>query len=339
MPFPTPTSPRSPISATERTVVHVLVHHYRSQGMSASIIKKNLLQIDGWNVTEGGIRNMWNKELEEIVDRRGKGVGRPSRSPETKNIIIENQQYSISTIQRLVKEQRDQTISRSTISNEFKRNGLKSLRYGYVGALKTFHIENRLAFADRFKDEPVEFWERCLFTDEKMWELDSGGVNRQNKRLRAHRASEVPPMDKEQYARRWHVWGGLSVNGLSNLVFLSHSVDGNSYRALLMDNMDNFKQLFPQGNTMIFEDDWTRPHTAEESVKFKEQHFPNFFRTRLREKEHEWYAPSKMDDLWPIERIWRHLVNVVFNDWPLPGSDDEWKERIQSAWDNVSVEL
>lgn len=66
MPFPT--SRRSPTSSTERTIVHVLVHHYRLQGMSSSIIKKNLLEIDGWSVTEGGIRNMWNREMEEIED-------------------------------------------------------------------------------------------------------------------------------------------------------------------------------------------------------------------------------------------------------------------------------
>ena len=278
--------------------------------MSASVIKRNLLEIDGWSLTEGGIRNMWNKELEEIEDRRGKGGGRPPRSPETKKIIIDNPQCSISTIQRMVNEKRGKPICKSTVSNEFKRHGLKSLRYGFVGALKPFYYENRLIFANRFKDRSVEFWERCLFTDEKMWELDSGGLNRQNKRLRAHRASEVPPLEKEQYPRRWHVWGGLSSNGLSNLVFMSHSVDGRSYRALLEENMEIFKQLFPQWDTMIFEDDWARPHTANESVKFKEQHFPNFFRTRLREKDHQWFAPSKMDDLWPIERIWRHLVNI-----------------------------
>ena len=141
--------------------------------------------------------------------------------------------------------------------------------------MKPFHYENRLIF-NRFKDKSVEFWERCLFTDEKMWELHSGGLNRQNKRFREQRASEVPPLEKEQYPRRWHVWGGMSSNGLSNLVFLLLSVNGSSYRALLEENMENFKQLFPQLDTMIFEDDWARPHTAHESVQFKEQHFPNF---------------------------------------------------------------
>ena len=45
-----------------------------------------------------------------------------------------------------------------------------------------------------------------------------------------------------------------------------------------------------------------------------------------------------MDNLWPIERIWRHLVNV-FSEWPLPQSDAEWKSRIQAAWDSVSKDF
>ena len=122
MPFPTPAAPRSPISSTERTVVHFLVHHYRSQGMSASVIKRNLLEIDGWSSTEGEIRNMWKKEREEIEDRRGKGGGRPPRSPETKKILIDSPECSISTIQRMVSEKRDKPISRSTVSYEL--NGM-----------------------------------------------------------------------------------------------------------------------------------------------------------------------------------------------------------------------
>lgn len=99
-------------------------------------------------------------------------------------------------------------------------------------------------------------------------------------------------------------------------------------------------RTFSQWDFMIFEDDWTRsPHRAEECVKLKEQHFINFFRTHLRERDHEWLTPSKMVDLWPIDRIWCHLINVVFNEWPLPMSDVEWKERIQSEWDNVPKEL
>lgn len=64
---------------------------------------------------------------------------------------------------------------------------------------------------------------------------------------------------------------------------------------------------------MICEDDFSRPHTAEENVKLKEQHFPDFLCTRLSEKDHNWLAPSKMNDLC-----------LMIN-----------SERIQSAWDNV----
>ena len=123
MPFPTPSDPREVKTATERTVVHVLVHHYRCQGFSSFIIKKKLLSVDGWIVSEGTIRKMWSKELEEIVDRRGCGVGRPaSRSPETKRIILGNPQMSVSAIQHKVKEERS-SVGRGTISRTFHETG------------------------------------------------------------------------------------------------------------------------------------------------------------------------------------------------------------------------
>ena len=72
-----------------------------------------------------------------------------------------------------------------------------------------------------------------LHTDEKMWELHAGGFNRQNTRLRATSAAEIQLIEKDQCPRKIHVWVDVSVNGLSDLVFLDCSVESNSYYQLL----------------------------------------------------------------------------------------------------------
>ena len=72
MPLPTPENPRIPDSSFERTVVHVLMRHYRVQGYSASRIVSILRQTEGWIVQERNVRHNWNKELEEIRDHQDK---------------------------------------------------------------------------------------------------------------------------------------------------------------------------------------------------------------------------------------------------------------------------
>ena len=64
---------------------------------------------------------------------------------------------------------------------------------------------------------------------------------------------------------------------------------------------------------MVFEQDFASPHSTNENNDFMEQNFPNHTPTlhRLRHTHPFWFPP-KMDDFWPIERVWAIMAQRVF---------------------------
>ena len=71
---------------------------------------------------------------------------------------------------------------------------------------------------------------------------------------------------------------------------------------------------------MIFEQDFASPHKTNVNQEFMEQHFPHHTPVLHRYRyEHPFWFPPKMDDFWPIERIWAILAARVFRE-PRPKS-------------------
>ena len=146
MPFPSPTAPVKLRQQQNVPLFMFLRIAIVAKVIQSMLSRKKLLVVDGWIVSEGVIRKMWNKELEEITDRRGYGGGRPSRSPKIKRMILDNPQSSISKIQHLVKEERGKSVGRGTISRTFHQAGLKSLCFSFVGSPRYCLTIARIAF-------------------------------------------------------------------------------------------------------------------------------------------------------------------------------------------------
>ena len=68
------------------------------------------------------------------------------------------------------------------------------------------------------------------------------------------------------------------------------------------------RKLFKSNARMIFEQDHARPHSTLKCHAFMEKNFPAFTPTIGSKKEDDLYFPSKMDDIWPIERLWQSLL-------------------------------
>ena len=63
----------------------------------------------------------------------------------------------------------------STVNRRLKELGLKSNIAAVKDILTDEHRAGRLAFARRYVHQPVEFWRRVIFTDEKSWSSASHG--------------------------------------------------------------------------------------------------------------------------------------------------------------------
>ena len=57
-------------------------------------------------------------------------------------------------------------VTKPTISNTLRRQGLKSCRARRVPLLKPVHVQARLKFARAHLDDPEEDWENVIWSDE-----------------------------------------------------------------------------------------------------------------------------------------------------------------------------
>ena len=77
------------------------------------------------------------------------------------------------------------------------------------------------------------------------------------------------------------------------------------------------------------------PHTAILNQTWKAENLGDgFFRTSARDRDHRLYAPSKMDDFWFIERLWRELSARVYRK-PIPQNAEQFREKSKKEWDDL----
>ncbi len=57
-------------------------------------------------------------------------------------------------------------VTKATISNTLRRQGLKSCNARRVPLLKPVHVQARLKFAREHLDDPEEDWENVIWSDE-----------------------------------------------------------------------------------------------------------------------------------------------------------------------------
>ncbi|KAJ4944533.1 hypothetical protein JOQ06_013081 [Pogonophryne albipinna] len=66
-------------------------------------------------------------------------------------------------------------VTKATISNTLRRQGLKSCSARCVPLLKPVHVQARLKFAREHLDDPEEDWENVIWSDETKIELFGTG--------------------------------------------------------------------------------------------------------------------------------------------------------------------
>ena len=235
-------------------------------------------------------------------------------------------------------------ISKSSVSRGFLQQGLPSLRRPKQSKLKPQHIQWRYECAAKFKSLAPKDWEKFLITDEKLW-TTNGMINPQNDRVRAKSSDEVPALDMEKFPGKRMTWLGMSARGLTKLYWVKGTVNGASYREKILKNQivkdvlrrkkksSNITKtkLFVRNPEMIFEQDFARPHSTNANQRYMEENFPNHTPTLHRYRDtHPYFFPPKMDDFWPIERLWAILAQKVFRH-PRPEHIDAVMRRIREA--------
>ncbi|CAI5670205.1 unnamed protein product [Oreochromis niloticus] len=129
-------------------------------------------------------------------------------------------------------------VTKVTISNTLKRQGIKSRSARRVPLLKPVHVQARLKFAREHMDDTAEDWENVMWSDETKVELFGINSTRRvwrTKNTELHPKNTIPTV--KHGGGNIMLWGCFSAKGTGRLIRVKDRMNGAMYREILSQNL------------------------------------------------------------------------------------------------------
>ncbi|KAK3527874.1 hypothetical protein QTP86_009848 [Hemibagrus guttatus] len=154
-------------------------------------------------------------------------------------------------------------VTKASISNALRRQGLKPCSARRVPLLKPVHVRARLKSAREHLDDPEEDWENVIWSDETKIELfgknSTCGVWRR-KNAELHPKNTIPTV--KHGGGNIMLWGCFSAKGPGRLIRVKERMNGAMYREILSKNLLPSARALKMKRGWVFQHDNDPKHTA-----------------------------------------------------------------------------
>ena len=208
----------------------------------------------------------------------------------------------------------------------------KPYRTHRAPALTPAHVEMRLSTCNFFLQFQECWFERVIWTDEKMFVLIQE-PHRQNDRTWAPVSPEKVAQCKKAGGEKWMAWTGIVDGRCLPVVWFQGSVNGEVYLDLLQNTMWPSVRGQATKKQYWFMQDGAPCHVFSPCLNFLKSKFGN--RILSRNLEHPW--PANSPDLTPMDfSFWNQASNYLRK--VKPGSLCEIKQAVEDFATNLDEE-
>lgn len=214
------------------------------------------------------------------------------------------------------------TIRRALIEADF--HGRSSRKKGWVSEV---NAKKRLSFAKEYQNQPSEFWERVIFSDESKFNLFGPDGNQ-----KVWRKPGTEMYRKNLKATIKHgggsvlVWGCMSAAGVGNLTFIEEKMNRFGYIEILKAYLKNSALKMGLENNFIFQHDNDPKHTALDTKMWLLYNVSKMLNT-----------PPQSPDLNVIEHVWAHLEQKVRLH--RISNKEDLKNALKEEWAKITPEF
>jgi transposase len=255
----------------------------------------------------------------KITDAMGKAIikfteGKPDRPA--------------SAIQVFVQRRFGVVLSVRHIQRFLIQSGLKPYHRRKQLKLRQAHKSKRVAFA---RAHLTDNWSRTLFTDETEFLLHPTRGNPTTDIVWARRQEDVPAVEVDQYSPKLRVWGGISAQGKTRLVFYTGELDATAYQKILRRASPDFTSIFGT-HPWSFVHDGASPHKAASTNTWLSAHVPHHIPSG---PGGAW--PAKSPELNPIEQVWGIMKESLQK--KRPQSLEALQARVKKIWEEFDINI